>query len=245
MGRRSDRRTSCAHVCTEVLHLDWSRPGARNVSISQSSWMRRARRVCPTLEPVLQPAAAPVRQDATGAVAAGDVDGDGADDVFISMLSPAAAQSVAQLYRVQGWIRPRRYRRASGISLPQGAVYATFADYDNDGWLDLFAIGGDGRGHLFRNNGNGTFADVTAKAAIADVAEAHAKRSSSTSITTAISIFFSSGRPAHRLPQQSRRDIHRGDRGFGLAARPTRAMPCSAISTATGASTSSSPRARQ
>jgi len=57
----------------------------------------------------------------------------------------------------------------SGISLPQGASYATFADYDNDGWLDLFVIGGEGRGHLFRNRGNGTFEEVTAKAGIADV----------------------------------------------------------------------------
>src|SRR6185369_11819038 len=47
--------------------------------------------------------------------------------------------------------------------------FATFADVDNDGWLDLFAIGGDGRGYLFRNAGNGTFTDVTARAGVADV----------------------------------------------------------------------------
>ncbi|HEU4748328.1 MAG TPA: CRTAC1 family protein, partial [Gemmatimonadaceae bacterium] len=39
--------------------------------------------------------------------------------------------------------------------------------YDNDGWLDLFVIGGEGRGHLFRNSGSGTFTDVTAKAGVA------------------------------------------------------------------------------
>ncbi|MDQ3674484.1 MAG: CRTAC1 family protein, partial [Gemmatimonadota bacterium] len=44
---------------------------------------------------------------------------------------------------------------------------------DNDGWLDLFVIGGDGRGRLFRNGGNGAFADVTAKAGVAEVKGAH------------------------------------------------------------------------
>ena len=113
----------------------------------------------------------PVRQNAADAIAAGDVDGDGADDVFISMWSAAAGKSVAQLYRVQaGFVRD--VTPASGISLPQGAVHATFADYDNDGWLDLFAIGGDGRGHLFRNSGTGTFADVTPKARLSDTRSA-------------------------------------------------------------------------
>jgi Tfp pilus assembly protein PilF len=102
------------------------------------------------------------------ALAAGDIDGDGTDDVFVSSWSPAQGKSVARLYRVQnGFFRDATER--AKLSLPPGAAYATFADFDNDGWLDLFAIGGDGRGYLFRNNGNATFADVTAKAGIADV----------------------------------------------------------------------------
>ncbi|HEY3114242.1 MAG TPA: FG-GAP-like repeat-containing protein, partial [Gemmatimonadaceae bacterium] len=102
------------------------------------------------------------------ALAVGDFDGDGTDDLFVSNWSPALRRSVAHLYRVQGgFVRDGTER--SGISLPQGAAYATFVDYDNDGWLDLFVIDGEGRGHLFRNRGNGTFEEVTAKAGIADV----------------------------------------------------------------------------
>ena len=112
--------------------------------------------------------AAPERQDGPTALAAGDVDGDGTDDLFVSTWSPALRRSVAHLYRVQGGF-VRDVTERSGISLPQGAAYATFADYDNDGWLDLFVIGGEGRGHLFRNRGNGTFVEVTAKAGIGDV----------------------------------------------------------------------------
>ena len=111
---------------------------------------------------------APAGQVGPTALATGDVDGDGTDDLFVSSWSPAQRRSVAHLYRVQGgFVRDATER--SGISLPQGAAYATFADYDNDGWLDLFVIGGEGRGHLFRNRGNGTFVDVTAKAGVGDV----------------------------------------------------------------------------
>ena len=102
------------------------------------------------------------------ALATGDVDGNGTDALFVSTWSASAHKSIAHLYRVQGGFVQDATER-SGISLPQGAAYATFVDYDNDGWMDLFAIGTEGRGHLFRNNGNGTFVDVTAKAGIADV----------------------------------------------------------------------------
>jgi hypothetical protein len=51
-----------------------------------------------------------------------------------------------------------------------------FFDYDNDGWMDVFIVGGrrldgtpPGSGNrLYRNNRDGTFTDVTAKAGISD-----------------------------------------------------------------------------
>jgi len=110
--------------------------------------------------------------DAPTALAAGDVDGDGTDDLFISAWSPAARAPVASLYRFQGGLA-RDATKHSSISLTRGALYATFADYDNDGWLDLFVIGGEGRGHLFRNGGNGKFVEVTAKAGVSDIKGAH------------------------------------------------------------------------
>ena len=107
-------------------------------------------------------------QTGPSALAAGDVDGDGTDDLFVSTWSSVARRSIPHLYRVQsGFVRDNIDR--SGISLPQGAAFATFSDYDNDGWLDLFIIGGDGRGHLFHNTGSGAFVDVTAKAGVGDV----------------------------------------------------------------------------
>src|SRR5688572_5662443 len=111
--------------------------------------------------------AATARPGGATALAAGDVDGDGVDDLFVS--GPAAAgQPAARLYRVQGGFVQDVTER-SNVALAQGATYATFADYDNDGWLDLFVIGGERRGHLFRNRGNGTFDETTATAGVATV----------------------------------------------------------------------------
>jgi hypothetical protein len=52
-----------------------------------------------------------------------------------------------------------------------------FYDYDNDGWLDIFVVNGsrlegfsagsEPTSHLFRNNRDGTFTDVTVKAGVA------------------------------------------------------------------------------
>ena len=55
----------------------------------------------------------------------------------------------------------------SGLATPCFAMGGAVADYNNDGWPDLYltCLGGN---VLFRNNGDGTFTDVTAKAGVAD-----------------------------------------------------------------------------
>lgn len=116
--------------------------------------------------------AAPARGGAeptveSAALAAGDVRGDGRDHLFVSGGADPRSGG-ARLLAVQGGFTTDVTARA-GIALPAGATYATFADVDNDGWLDLFTIDGAGRGHLFRNRGDGSFEDVTTKAGIGDV----------------------------------------------------------------------------
>ncbi len=54
----------------------------------------------------------------------------------------------------------------SGIKLPGGSEHkrgVVFADFDNDGYLDLF-VPGPARPHLYRNNGDGTFTNLIAAA---------------------------------------------------------------------------------
>ena len=45
---------------------------------------------------------------------------------------------------------------------------AEWCDYDNDGWPDLFVANDFGRKNLYRNQRNGTFADVAAEAGVED-----------------------------------------------------------------------------
>ena len=61
------------------------------------------------------------------------------------------------------------------------------ADVDGDGWEDLYvtALGGN---KLYRNNHDGTFADVTARAGVARSAAGRPDAASPTTIATAISI---------------------------------------------------------
>ena len=102
------------------------------------------------------------------AIALGDYDGDGTENLFVATARADRRAYETRVYNVLGGYVADFTERA-GIALPAGAVFATFADFNNDGWLDVFAIGTDGRGVLLRNTASGSFEDVTAAARVADV----------------------------------------------------------------------------
>src|SRR6185436_8990567 len=56
---------------------------------------------------------------------------------------------------------------SAGLGYPGFAMGGAVADYNNDGWPDIYVtcLGGN---VLYRNNGNGTFTDVTKTAGVAD-----------------------------------------------------------------------------
>jgi hypothetical protein len=117
----------------------------------------------------------------------GDYDNDGRLDLYLSQLDAANI-----LYRNEGgtgesW-KFRDVTATAGVAEPHLSFPTWFWDYDNDGWLDLFAgsfpgFSGDtlddivagylGKpfkapySRLYRNSGDGTFADVTKPAGLA------------------------------------------------------------------------------
>ena len=56
--------------------------------------------------------------------------------------------------------------REAGLMDPVNSISASWADFDNDGFLDLFICNETGPNRLYRNRGDGTFEEVAAKAGV-------------------------------------------------------------------------------
>lgn len=98
-------------------------------------------------------------------LAIADFDNDGREDIYF-----ANEHGTNALYRNRGDGTFEDVSAKAGVALGDRiSVGATFADYDNDGWADLFVTSTRGGNVLFHNRGNGTFEDVTAKSGVKHV----------------------------------------------------------------------------
>ncbi len=105
-------------------------------------------------------------------VSVADLDGDGWLDVyFVQSAATPEFQSPQTLHNVfYRNLGNGTFRAASRISRLDDLGYgmgATAADYDNDGFTDLY-VTNFGANRLYRNNGDGTFSDVTGEAGVGD-----------------------------------------------------------------------------
>jgi hypothetical protein len=100
-----------------------------------------------------------------------DYDSDGWLDVFLvnSMSWPGrpGQPTPSALYRNNHDGTFTDVTKAAGLAAPLYGMGVAAADYDNDGFVDLY-VTALGPNKLFRNLGNGRFADVTAKAGVGD-----------------------------------------------------------------------------
>ncbi|MBI4602992.1 MAG: VCBS repeat-containing protein, partial [Planctomycetes bacterium] len=136
-----------------------------------------------TLEDVTERAGVGCPSGYSMGVAAGDYDNDGRPDIYVCNHGPNV------LYRNRGDGTFEDATERAGVGDPRCSAAATWLDYDLDGWIDLYVgnyirfdpkynlyYAPDGfpgplayapdPDRLYRNRGDGTFEDVTAKAGI-------------------------------------------------------------------------------
>ncbi len=92
-----------------------------------------------------------------------DFDNDGWLDLFVVQSGALPDGDTGKLFRNNGNGTFTDVTAKSGIGTKLYGMGAAAADYDNDGFIDLY-VTGYGRNVLYHNNGNGTFTDVTDRA---------------------------------------------------------------------------------
>ncbi len=100
-------------------------------------------------------------------VEAADYDGDGDVDLYVGSYDPATSSYKHYLFN-NDMGRFKDVSEEVGIKHKGKESSAAFADYDNDGFLDLYIVKEDGD-VLYRNAGKGVFEDVTNKAKIGSI----------------------------------------------------------------------------
>jgi Flp pilus assembly protein TadD len=97
-------------------------------------------------------------------VEAADYDSDGDIDLYVGSYDEASSTYKHYLFNNE-MSRFKDVAQESGITHTGNESSATFADFDNDGFLDLYVVR-DGGDILYRNAGKGIFENVTGKAMI-------------------------------------------------------------------------------
>ena len=164
-------------------------------------------------------AAEPWKQGATFA----DVNNDGLLDIYVCRFD---APNLLYINQGDGTFKEEAHAR--GLDVKDASGMAAFCDYDRDGWLDVYmqtnmldaAEHPNGqRGHLFHNNGDGTFTDVTERAGINGETQGHSATwwdyDNDGWPDLYVANDFARAGPA--LSQQPRRHVHRCDQSSGAA----------------------------
>ncbi len=139
--------------------------GARFVDITEAAGIRFRHNSAPEKKYIVE--------SMSGGVALFDYDNDGFLDIyFTNSLTVETANdpktSRSALYHNNGDGTFTDVTERSGLAYPGWAMGVVAADYDGDGWVDLY-VTCLGPNHLYHNNGDGTFTDVTLKAGVDDL----------------------------------------------------------------------------
>ena len=98
-----------------------------------------------------------------------DYDNDGDIDMFMAKCGGVSERRTNQLFRNNGNGSFTEVGGAAGLDDVIQTWSSAWGDYDNDGDMDCFIGGYNGTPHkMMRNNGDGSFTDITASTGIAD-----------------------------------------------------------------------------
>jgi hypothetical protein len=92
-----------------------------------------------------------------------DFDNDGHLDIFVKN-NKQFDRTQYKVYRNLGACHFEEVNSSTKLPVDLKGIYSSWADYNNDGFMDLFVTGEKDR--LFRNNGDGTFTEVSEAAGI-------------------------------------------------------------------------------
>ncbi len=108
-----------------------------------------------------------------------DYDNDGRPDLFVGNLNASGKMTTRLLYHNEGNGKFKDVTKQLGIEGKGYTVACAWADFNNDGYQDLFLANSraesgdidpnDARDSLFLNNGDGTFKDISKESGVAAV----------------------------------------------------------------------------
>jgi len=102
-----------------------------------------------------------------------DYDNDRDIDMFIAKCGGETARRTNVMLTNNGDGTYTENASELGLADPMQTWSSTWADYDNDGDMDVFVGASSGNHKLMRNNGDGTFTDVTSGAGVSSAPNGH------------------------------------------------------------------------
>ena len=121
-----------------------------------------------------------------------DFNNDGYMDLFISRGAWLYAPIRQSLLRNNGNGTFNDVTESAGLLDPVNSTYSCWADYDNDGWVDVYVICEQQTNRLYHNRRDGTFEEVSRRAGVEGDAAGSARVPTGwTTITMTIPIFSS------------------------------------------------------
>src|SRR6185503_14963877 len=150
-----------------IVQTDYNNDGCRDILVLRGGWETAQRNSLlrnncnGTFTDVTAEAGLAVPATSTQTAVWTDINNDGLLDLFVGN-----EDSKTQLFLNKGGTRFEEISRAAGVDRLSYAKGVGAADYDNDGFQDLYVSNFDGTNFLYHNNRNNTFTETTATAGV-------------------------------------------------------------------------------